>query len=161
KKLTHSILEIGLGYYGGTHILWRLIFNKVITIEIDIKNIKRFVMNETISFRDIFIIGNSQDPKIFKKTKKILRNINQVDVLFIDGDHSYESVKNDYFIYRKLVKKGGIIAFHDSFCTLEEIGFGVNRFLKELQEGLIDGKRHIINNIVFSQAVGISWEEKE
>jgi predicted O-methyltransferase YrrM len=36
-----------------------------------------------------------------------------LDFLFIDGDHSYEGVKKDFEIYSSLVRKGGIIAFHD------------------------------------------------
>ena len=31
----------------------------------------------------------------------------------IDGDHTYEGVKQDYEMYRHLVKDGGWIAFHD------------------------------------------------
>jgi predicted O-methyltransferase YrrM len=38
---------------------------------------------------------------------------NKVDFLFIDGDHSYEGVKKDFEMYSPLVKKGGIIVFHD------------------------------------------------
>jgi predicted O-methyltransferase YrrM len=37
----------------------------------------------------------------------------QVDVLFIDGDHTYEGVKRDFEMYRSIVRKGGLIAFHD------------------------------------------------
>ena len=36
-----------------------------------------------------------------------------IDFLFIDGDHSYDGVKRDFEMYSPLVKKGGIIAFHD------------------------------------------------
>jgi len=38
---------------------------------------------------------------------------NKVDFLFIDADHSYEGVKKDFEMYSPLVRKGGIIAFHD------------------------------------------------
>ncbi len=34
-----------------------------------------------------------------------------IDVLFIDGDHSYEGVKHDYEMYSPLVD--GIVVFHD------------------------------------------------
>lgn len=33
--------------------------------------------------------------------------------LFIDGDHSYEQVKKDYYNYSKFIVKGGVVAFHD------------------------------------------------
>ena len=36
-----------------------------------------------------------------------------IDFLFIDGDHRYAGVKADYELYAPLVRKGGIIAFHD------------------------------------------------
>jgi GT2 family glycosyltransferase/predicted O-methyltransferase YrrM len=36
-----------------------------------------------------------------------------LDVLLIDGDHSYEGVSQDFERYRKLVRPGGLIAFHD------------------------------------------------
>jgi predicted O-methyltransferase YrrM len=35
------------------------------------------------------------------------------DFLFIDGDHTYQGVKQDFQMYSPLVKKGGIVAFHD------------------------------------------------
>lgn len=51
-----------------------------------------------------------------KSTKDILKGKlkeEKVDFLFIDGDHTYEGVKKDFLMYKDLVKKGGIIAFHD------------------------------------------------
>ena len=47
-----------------------------------------------------------------QKIKAILKD-NKVDFLFIDGDHSHEGVKKDFEMYSPLVRKGGIIAFHD------------------------------------------------
>ena len=35
------------------------------------------------------------------------------DVLFIDGDHTYDGAKADFLDYRGLVRPGGLIAFHD------------------------------------------------
>ena len=40
-----------------------------------------------------------------------------VDVLFIDGDHTYEGVKRDFEMYGPLVRRGGMIAFHDIVPT--------------------------------------------
>ena len=36
-----------------------------------------------------------------------------VDVLFIDGDHTYLGAKADYLGYRHLVRPGGLIVLHD------------------------------------------------
>lgn len=35
------------------------------------------------------------------------------DFLFIDGDHSYAGVKQDYEMYTPFVRDGGLFAFHD------------------------------------------------
>ena len=53
------------------------------------------------------LIGRSDDPKIIKKTQKLLP---EIDFLFIDADHTYEGAKHDFETYGPLVRKGGIIA---------------------------------------------------
>lgn len=37
-----------------------------------------------------------------------------IDVLFIDGDHSYSGVKTDFELYSKLLTKSGVIFIHDT-----------------------------------------------
>jgi predicted O-methyltransferase YrrM len=61
----------------------------------------------------IYLIqGDSHSIETLKKIEELLRD-NKVDFLFIDGNHSYEGVKKDFEMYSLLVRKGGIIAFHD------------------------------------------------
>jgi len=61
----------------------------------------------------LFLIPDiSQKQKTLEKTKEIFNN-KEIDFLFIDGDHTYNGVKQDYEMYGPLVRKGGIIAFHD------------------------------------------------
>ena len=43
--------------------------------------------------------------------------LHSLDFLFIDGDHSYESVKQDFLLYSKLLKKGSLLIFHDYACN--------------------------------------------
>lgn len=44
-----------------------------------------------------------------------VRDVTQhLDVLFIDGDHSYEGVKADWEAYKGLLKTGSVVVFHDS-----------------------------------------------
>jgi predicted O-methyltransferase YrrM len=38
----------------------------------------------------------------------------KIDFLFIDADHSYKAVKADFEAWSPMVKKEGIVAFHDS-----------------------------------------------
>ena len=58
------------------------------------------------------ILGDSHSAVTLEKLQTIL-NGNEIDFLFIDGDHTYQGVKSDFEMYKNLVKKGGLIAFHD------------------------------------------------
>ncbi len=71
----------------------------------------------------------------------------KIDVLFIDGDHSYEGVKQDFELYSNIVNPKGIIILHDTDGEYEETLIvsedakkdhhrfdGPSKFIKELQE---------------------------
>ena len=57
-----------------------------------------------------YIHGSSHEQSI---KDEVLKEYDSIDVLFIDGDHSYVGVRNDFFMYSPLVKKGGYIIFDD------------------------------------------------
>ena len=57
-----------------------------------------------------YIKGNSQSIETRDKLIKIIDNI---DILFIDGDHSYGGVVKDFNMYSNLVNQGGYIVFDD------------------------------------------------
>jgi len=54
-----------------------------------------------------------------------------LDFVYIDGNHSYESVKEDIREWSKKVKKGGIVAGHDYINGHRGITFGVRQALDE------------------------------
>ncbi len=58
------------------------------------------------------IRGDSHSATIHEKVERILGG-RKVDFLFIDGDHTYEGVKQDFQTYTRLVDPQGLIAFHD------------------------------------------------
>lgn len=37
-----------------------------------------------------------------------------IDFIFIDGDHSYDGLRQDWEVWSELVATGGVIALHDS-----------------------------------------------
>jgi len=78
------------------------------------------------------IRADSHDPKTLEIVKKILGD-SKLDFLFIDGDHTYEGVKRDFEMYSPLVRKGGIIAFHDIVEHPPETGCEVSRFWNEIK----------------------------
>jgi predicted O-methyltransferase YrrM len=55
--------------------------------------------------------------------------------LFIDGDHTYEGVKQDFEMYSPLVGEGGVVAIHDIAGAGSGWGSGVQRFWKEVRGG--------------------------
>ncbi len=135
----NNILEIGAR--GGTFLL----FNKLSTgfkVGVDLDS----SFNESIYMSMFgenfhFINGNSQDEKTFEKIKQICP---QFDFIFIDGDHSYEGVKRDFDLYKKLLSPRGFIAFHDidpnhvfidSYSVNEPKTGKVRRFWQELNYG--------------------------
>lgn len=50
------------------------------------------------------------------------------DFIFIDGDHSYKSVMNNFEIAKGLLNDGGVICFHDALSWM-----GVNQAVKEIK----------------------------
>jgi predicted O-methyltransferase YrrM len=56
--------------------------------------------------------ADSHDPATVEQVDSLLGG-EQLDFLFIDGDHSYDGVKQDFESYSPLVREGGLIGFHD------------------------------------------------
>lgn len=49
----------------------------------------------------------------------------EIEFLFIDGAHEYESVSSDFNLWAPYLMNGGVISFHDSACE------GVRRLIRE------------------------------
>ena len=60
-----------------------------------------------------------------------------LEVLFIDGDHSYEGAKADYARWSELVRPGGHMLFHDAVDTggYGNVYPGVSALMGEIGEG--------------------------
>ncbi|MDX2304896.1 MAG: class I SAM-dependent methyltransferase [Microscillaceae bacterium] len=70
------------------------------------------------------------------ETLFLLENILQgqkIDFLFIDGDHSYQGVKQDFDMYAPLVKQGGLIGFHDTKYTEPDNWKQVDKFWNQIK----------------------------
>ncbi len=80
-----------------------------------------------------FLRANSHFTSSIEKVKKILKG-RQIDVLFIDGDHSYKGIKKDFENYSPFVRPGGMIAFHDIAEHPPELNCEVSKFWNELKQ---------------------------
>lgn len=112
------VCEIGTDL-GGTFYLWSKVRqSRGLFISIDLprlyrKSLNRFLYSFFAKNQKVFFLReNSHSLECLLKVQKILGD-KKIDFLFIDGDHSYEGVKQDFLLYAKHVRKGGIIGFHD------------------------------------------------
>jgi len=81
-----------------------------------------------------FLMEDSHDLETKKKLQSLLKN-ESVDLLFIDGDHTYKGVKKDWKMYSPFVKKGGLVVFHDICLHLNVPRCEVEKFWKEIKKG--------------------------
>ncbi len=114
-----NMLEIGLGQYGGTHVLFSQFFESVITIDSCKDLVDVFARNhdpekyKSILVYSKIIVADSQAIDISKFSGRY-------DCLFIDGTHTYDACRADHRKFGRLVVPGGIVAFHDTHdrrCT--------------------------------------------
>ncbi|MBE9102929.1 class I SAM-dependent methyltransferase [Vacuolonema iberomarrocanum] len=91
------------GYYGESR------FDKVTQVPISRDTFDHNMRQLDLPFSDVTVAqGLSTDPKILETVKQ-----NRYNLLFIDGDHSYEGVKFDFENYLECVEEGGYIMFDD------------------------------------------------
>jgi cephalosporin hydroxylase len=136
----HNILEIGVRY-GGSSALWHSLSTGLV-IGVDwtekdslgeVETKKLAEQMQTSYHRYRFICGDSHKADTKLQVEQILLG-ELVDFLFLDGDHSYEGLKQDWELYRSLVSPNGCIAFHDIVDSelIRSAGIGVHRFWCEL-----------------------------
>jgi cephalosporin hydroxylase len=78
--------------------------------EISLNNVKTILINEGYNCEIIY--GNSLHDTTFEKVLSILDG-SKIDVIFYDGDHSYDGISGDVKKYSSLLDKNGYSVFHD------------------------------------------------
>jgi len=124
EQKIESYIEIGCRW-GGTFVLtneYLKMFNNMDkSVAVDIINSP--VSNYCASNQEtLFIKANSQSREFVH-----YMNNNHFDLIFIDGDHSYAGVRNDYEISKN---SGKIFVFHD---IINDMCPGVVQFWNELK----------------------------
>ena len=110
----HTFVEIG-SEAGGTNLLIaRAVasIHRAVAIDTWVRNTSRLRRYGRPEVDFTAITGDSSSPKTVAALQNYLGH-HQIDLLFIDGDHSYAGVVCDLRLYRPLVAPHGLIAFHD------------------------------------------------
>lgn len=137
----HNILEIGCK--GGSFFMFNeFSTGKKVAIDIDDQCLK-YLMFITHGEDFTFLKENSQSEQTYNKVKDICP---QFDFIFIDGDHSYDGVKRDFELYKKLLSPRGYIGFHDIDPNhiYKDYSDGAGQVYKFWQELNIGSKTEII-----------------
>jgi predicted O-methyltransferase YrrM len=78
------------------------------------------------------IRADSHSPETKERVLQILDG-EQLDYLFLDGDHTYPGVQSDFQMYSPLVRSGGIVALHDIATYRPESKCQVAKFWSEVK----------------------------
>jgi predicted O-methyltransferase YrrM len=78
------------------------------------------------------VVADSHEPSTLETVKTKLAG-SKLDLLFIDGDHTYEGARRDFEMYAPLVRDRGLIAFHDIVPGPPHLVGGVPRLWQELR----------------------------
>lgn len=116
SRSLRAVLEIGSARGGVLALLSSLAADDAIVVGIDI-NLEH---TRLAAFREFAredqkvygIPGDSHVLSTYLTVKSILRG-RQLDLIFIDGDHTFMGVTQDWAIYSTLLSHAGIVAFHD------------------------------------------------
>ena len=113
EKQPSTAIEIGT-FQGGTSFLLSCFpsVRKIVMIDLFVQNRRLLKELSRPGVEWNFVDGDSKKPSTVAKVARLLGS-DTVDILFIDGDHTWAGVAGDFLAYAKKVRKGGTIAFHD------------------------------------------------
>ncbi|MFB6189018.1 MAG: class I SAM-dependent methyltransferase [Halapricum sp.] len=108
------VVEIG-SLYGGTFYTWCRGIESVeraISLDLPGGTPPRFLDRITPDTDTSFVRGNSHAQAARDAVEDLLDG-DQIDFLFVDGDHSYEGLRRDLELFTPLVGDDGVIGLHD------------------------------------------------
>jgi len=138
-----NYVEIGCYAGGSACLMLQRPNTNVISIDLG-KPISKNIVLENVNSLNIhknkyyYLEGSSQSQEMITNLTKITK---EIDILFIDGDHSYDGVINDFFFYESFVKKGGYIVFDDYYDNIHspDVKIAVNDLIKKIENYEIIG----------------------
>jgi predicted O-methyltransferase YrrM len=143
RRKLKSIVEIGTAQ-GGTLYTWcKIAASDALIISVDLpggpfgggytlNDMKRFRRYKAGNQKLFFLRKDSHKQETKDRLVEILGG-RKIDFLFIDGDHRYGGVKKDFYLYSSLVRRNGLIVFHDILHHPKVPGCKVDKFWNEIK----------------------------
>lgn len=146
-----GIVETGRFHGGSTFLLSCANENiPIYSVDIDPQNdnlLKKYFSDKNIGNNTKLIIGDSQNVKY--------PEVGEIDLLFIDGDHSYEGCMKDFENWYENVVVNGSIVFHDAYFT------GERNPTNDVQRSIIDiCKKYDVEVVVSPYMTSYYWNNR-
>ena len=148
------ILEIGTSQGGTLYLFSRLVQPGGLVISIDkpgepgsVRYVMRAVyrtFGQKHGSKVITLDRDSHAPHTHAEVEQLLAG-RRIDLLFIDGDHSYQGVKADFQTYRQWIAPNGVIALHDISRPDSNPTIEVPRFWNELKAESFEYQEFVAN----------------
>lgn len=163
ELMPETVVELGTDK-GGTFLLWCRLLKQLKKIaSIDLPDgrfgggyhsrrmkLYRYFLFDNTNVSTLVLRNDSHKSETKAALLKWLK-LDKIDFLYIDGDHTYSGVKQDFEMYSSLVRPGGIIAFHD--IRTKGNGHEVYKYWNELKSSF--NYNEIIQNPSGSMGIGI------
>ena len=127
-----SFLEVGFAAGINNSFLNKFFnFKKIVAIDyVSPGGINKETFFANLRFKKLTLIcGDSTE----KDTVDKAIILGPYDLIFIDGGHSYETVKKDFNNFSKILERDGVIVIHDIFS---DTVLGVPKYWKEIKKKL-------------------------
>jgi predicted O-methyltransferase YrrM len=134
KLKPRRVLEVGC-WKGGTLWHWLQVAEVVVAVDDQMRNVGDWFVWAAESGAELFPVhGQSQNADTIEEVDEH----GPYDFVFIDGDHTYEAVFDDWKAYGPMVAADGCIAFHD---ILPRPNYGVSDVWAQVKD--IEGVQYI------------------
>jgi hypothetical protein len=111
---TTVVCEIGAWDAGTSVLLSRVLHPELLVVmDLYVKNRWRLRRAVPAGTTVRVIDGDTSQPGTVRRLRRVLGG-RKIDLLLIDGDHSWAGVRQDFLNYRPFVRDAGLIAFHDT-----------------------------------------------
>jgi predicted O-methyltransferase YrrM len=123
REKPRTVLEIGTSLGGTLFLFCHVAAEDATILSVDLPmgrfgagySLARLPLNKSFPLEQQhlhLIQGDSHAQDTLEAVQSLLDG-RRLDVLFLDGDRSYEGVKQDFSMYSPLVRDNGLIIFHD------------------------------------------------